>query len=62
MSKVRILTCAHCRTYTLEAVCPSCHKTTSNPVPPKYSVEDKYGHYRREVKRPERMEKQLLRQ
>ncbi|HKM14106.1 MAG TPA: nucleolar RNA-binding Nop10p family protein [Candidatus Methanomethylophilaceae archaeon] len=38
-----------CGTYTLKEVCPACEKTTSTPVPPRYSPEDRYGAYRRKA-------------
>ncbi|MCH2420744.1 MAG: RNA-protein complex protein Nop10 [Candidatus Poseidoniia archaeon] len=27
--------------------CPKCSKDTSNPLPPRFSPQDKYGKYRR---------------
>ncbi len=43
--------CPSCRKYTLKEVC--CLKTES-PHPPNFSPADKYGKYRRAVKRKER--------
>ena len=48
--KVEILKCIKCNTYTLEENCPSCKTNTFTPKPAKYSIEDKYGHYRRLAK------------
>lgn len=45
-----------CGKYTLE---PRCHGATQRPLPPKFSLEDKYGKYRREIKRKELGEKGL---
>jgi H/ACA ribonucleoprotein complex subunit 3 len=53
-----ILKCRQCGNYTLREKC-KCGGTAVSPKPPKYSVEDKYAPYRREVKRPE-LEKQGL--
>jgi len=47
-----ILLCKPCGAYTLRDKCPKCGKGTLRPIPPKYSPEDKYGHYRRKVKLP----------
>ena len=42
-----ILYCKECNLFTLDFMCSSCNNKTSNPLPPKYSPEDKYGKYRR---------------
>ncbi len=39
--------CKECNTFTLESTCTKCSGKTSNPLPPKFSPEDKYGKYRR---------------
>lgn len=44
-----ILQCAKCNGYGLESNC-GCGGKRINPKPPKYSPEDKYASYRREVK------------
>ena len=44
-----------CREYTLQNTCPYCGGDVEVVYPPKYSPEDKYGKYRRILK------KQLLR-
>ncbi len=41
--------CMHCEKYTLQSVC-SCEEKTAERKPAKYSPEDKWGKYRREVK------------
>jgi H/ACA ribonucleoprotein complex subunit 3 len=48
--KSEILKCLKCNTYTLEGSCPYCKTKTLNPKPAKFSIEDKYGHYRRLAK------------
>ncbi len=49
-----ILKCPVCDKYTLRE---QCHAKTITPLPPKLSLEDKYGKYRREARRKELMEK-----
>ncbi|MDP3733981.1 MAG: nucleolar RNA-binding Nop10p family protein [Nanoarchaeota archaeon] len=55
----RILYCRHCEKYTLEKICTLCNLATELPRPPKFSVEDKYGQYRRDVKKKELQKKGL---
>ena len=43
-----ILYCRKCNSFTLGFTC--CGIKTTNPLPPKYSPEDKYGKYRRMLK------------
>ena len=43
--------CRACGRYTLQPVCPACGQATGNPMPPRYSPEDRYGAYRRKLKR-----------
>jgi H/ACA ribonucleoprotein complex subunit 3 len=43
--------CAACGRYTLNDVCPDCGRATGSPMPPRYSPEDRYGAYRRKLKR-----------
>ncbi len=45
----KILFCKECNTYTMEE--KHCNKKTIDPRPPKFSPEDKYAKYRREVKK-----------
>ena len=42
-----ILHCKTCRRYTLSKTCNHCSLHTSNPLPPRFSPQDKYGKYRR---------------
>ncbi len=41
--------CLDCKIYTFKDSCPKCGKKTTNPIPPPFSPEDKYGKYRREL-------------
>ncbi len=43
--------CRACGRYTLRDACPACGQPTGNPMPPRYSPEDRYGAYRRKLKR-----------
>jgi H/ACA ribonucleoprotein complex subunit 3 len=43
--------CRACGRYTLADVCPACGAPAGNPMPPRYSPEDRYGAYRRKLKR-----------
>ncbi|HJX04911.1 MAG TPA: RNA-protein complex protein Nop10 [Thermoplasmata archaeon] len=43
--------CPSCTQYTLRETCPKCGGTTLMPIPAKYSPEDRYGEYRRRLKR-----------
>ena len=44
--------CTKCDNYTLNSkTCPKCGSPVSDPKPPKYSPQDKYGVYRRKAKR-----------
>ena len=46
-----IYICEKCNKYTMQEVCTSCKKKTILAKPPKYSPEDKYGVYRRKMKK-----------
>lgn len=48
--KKQILYCKTCKKFTLKHKCSKCNKKTENPKPAKYSVEDKWGKYRRLAK------------
>ncbi len=43
--------CLACGRYTLQDACPACGGMAGNPMPPRYSPEDRYGVYRRRLKR-----------
>ncbi|MDP3640360.1 MAG: RNA-protein complex protein Nop10 [Nanoarchaeota archaeon] len=57
MATPHIRKCDSCGKYTLKEQCPSCGSSTLQPRPPKFSPEDKYGDYRRQVKKEELKEK-----
>ncbi len=44
-----ILKCENCGKYTMEMVC-ACGGKCLTPKPAKFSIEDKYGSYRRKAK------------
>ncbi|MCK4551128.1 MAG: nucleolar RNA-binding Nop10p family protein [Candidatus Aenigmarchaeota archaeon] len=46
-----IYICEKCNIYTMGENCPKCRKKTILKKPPKYSPEDKYGEYRRKMKK-----------
>ncbi len=54
-----IMYCSQCKSYTMKQVCV-CGAKTLSKIPPKYSPEDKYGRYRREVKETERKKEGLV--
>lgn len=43
--------CRRCGSYTMKPACPSCGGPTGKPGPAKYSPEDRYGKYRRRLRR-----------
>lgn len=45
-----IFYCANCQEYTMKQLCANCKQKTAEKKPAKFSPEDKYGQYRREVK------------
>ena len=49
--KSLILFCNSCKFFTLSKSCTKCEMRTSNPLPPRFSPEDKYGKYRRMLRR-----------
>ena len=44
-----ILKCEECEKYTMKDVC-ACGRKAITPKPAKFSIEDKYGSYRRKAK------------
>ncbi|MBD3259411.1 ribosome biogenesis protein [Candidatus Woesearchaeota archaeon] len=42
--------CDSCGTYTLEQACPKCRQKTKIIKHSRFSIEDKYGKYRRKAK------------
>jgi len=51
MGRFRMKVCPACGRYTLATTCPVCGEKTRTPHPPKFSPEDRYGKYRRMLKR-----------
>ncbi|MCJ2520521.1 MAG: RNA-protein complex protein Nop10 [Candidatus Thermoplasmatota archaeon] len=43
--------CTACGSYTLREECHRCDGRTVMALPPRYSPEDRYGEYRRRLKR-----------
>jgi H/ACA ribonucleoprotein complex subunit 3 len=43
--------CKKCKIYTLDNVCGKCKGNTISKNPPKFSPQDHYGKYRRELKK-----------
>ncbi len=50
----KIKKCPSCGSYALADTCSKCGVANINPDPPKYSPEDRYGDYRRELKKRSR--------
>jgi H/ACA ribonucleoprotein complex subunit 3 len=50
---MKLRKCNKCDMYTLKDMCPRCGSSTTHPYPPKFSPNDKYGKYRRELKKIE---------
>ena len=53
-----IYKCVKCDDYTMES--EHCGEKALMPKPPKYDPEDKYGMYRRQVKKEQQMEEGLI--
>ena len=49
--KMKMRKCPVCNIYTLKGQCPNCGGELKVIYPPKFSVEDKYGKYRRQLKK-----------
>ena len=49
--KMKMKKCPVCNIYTLKSQCPKCGGELKVIYPPKFSVEDKYGKYRRQLKK-----------
>ncbi|MEM0466128.1 MAG: RNA-protein complex protein Nop10 [Candidatus Thermoplasmatota archaeon] len=47
----RIHYCQRCKTYTLQPTCTRCMQKTIFPQPARFSPQDNYGKYRRELKK-----------
>ena len=51
MTRTLLRKCPSCSGYTLAELCPACGGATFMPVPAKYSPGDRYGEYRRRLKK-----------
>ncbi len=51
MSKMALRRCPDCGEYTLDEHCTRCGRSTERAGPARYSPEDRYGHYRRALKK-----------
>jgi len=50
----QILYCTKCQSYTLEKICKKCKEKTISRKPARFSPQDHYGKYRRELKKLEK--------
>ncbi|MDG1543808.1 MAG: nucleolar RNA-binding Nop10p family protein [archaeon] len=46
-----IFQCKTCKSFTTLDMCNKCNIPTINPLPPRYSPQDKYGKYRRMLRK-----------
>ena len=46
--------CKNCKLYTLSNICNKCKGKTISKNPPKFSPQDRYGEYRRKLKKLEK--------
>lgn len=49
--KLKMQKCSSCSIYTIQKQCPQCKGDLNVIFPPKFSIEDKYGKYRRILKK-----------
>ncbi|MBQ6218330.1 MAG: RNA-protein complex protein Nop10 [Methanosphaera sp.] len=49
--KFRMRKCRNCNEYTLQETCPECNEKTGVIFPARFSPQDKYGKYRRMLKK-----------
>jgi H/ACA ribonucleoprotein complex subunit 3 len=49
--KMKMRRCRSCGEYTIQKLCPYCGGELEVVYPPRYSPEDKYGKYRRILKK-----------
>ena len=47
----KLLYCKKCDEYTLDDICNKCKNKTVLKNPPRFSPQDRYGKYRRELKK-----------
>lgn len=46
-----ILKCSNCNIYTMKEYCGNCNEKTLSPKPARFSLEDKWGYWRRKAKK-----------
>ena len=46
-----LLYCKNCKEYTLDGICVKCKEKTASKNPPRFSPHDRYGGYRRKLKK-----------
>ncbi len=46
-----IFKCSKCNIYTMKDHCDKCGEKTLSPKPARYSIEDKWGYWRRKAKK-----------
>jgi H/ACA ribonucleoprotein complex subunit 3 len=46
-----LLYCKKCKAYTLDKICSKCKEKTISKNPPRFSPQDRYGEYRRKLKK-----------
>jgi len=52
---MRMRKCPKCDRYTLKGYCNFCNEKTITIKPPRFSIEDRYGKYRRMLKKSLRL-------
>ena len=51
-----IFYCNKCKNFTLEKICSKCKIKTVSKNPPRFSPQDHYGKYRRELKKSQKVD------
>ncbi|MBS3144429.1 nucleolar RNA-binding Nop10p family protein [Candidatus Woesearchaeota archaeon] len=54
-----MLCCTKCKKYTIKTTCPQCKTPCLSSKPAKFSIEDKWGKYRRMAKQSAEQTKAL---
>lgn len=58
--KFRMRKCKECNEYTLQEICPTCNNKSGVIYPARYSPQDKYGKYRRKLKKQQENEEKII--
>ena len=48
---VNLYYCKKCKIYTFDSICKNCKEKTISKNPPRFSPQDRYGIYRRKLKK-----------